>query len=327
MFNYLLENEPEFKNSNVKIIRRFSWEYFMYVMISKYFVLNMRQPKWLYKKPEQVLLSTWHGTPLKKLVFDMDNVTSANKNYKKDFYEQSRNWDYLIAANKYSEDIFNSAFMYPREDILTYGYPRNEILTNHTEEHKNSLKKKLGIPVHKKVILYAPTWRDDQFHGPGQYKFLMQLDLQRLREELGDEYVVALRMNYFISDNLDLSEFKNFAFDFPRYNDINDLYISSDILITAYSSVFFDFANLRKPILFYTYDLEKYKDVLRGFYIDMNKDLPGPLLFDSEQVIDSIKNIETVENDYQDKYDEFYNKYCSLDDGKATERVVKEVFK
>ncbi|MBO1218481.1 CDP-glycerol glycerophosphotransferase family protein [Mammaliicoccus sciuri] len=323
----IVENEPEFQNSNVKIIRRFSWEYFMYVTISKYFVLNMRQPKWLYKKPEQVLLSTWHGTPLKKLVFDMDNVTSANKNYKKDFYEQSRNWDYLIAANKYSEDIFNSAFMYPREDILTYGYPRNDILTNHTEEYKNSLKKKLGIPVHKKVILYAPTWRDDQFHGPGQYKFLMQLDLQRLREELGDEYVVALRMHYFISDNLDLSEFKNFAFDFSRYNDINDLYISSDILITDYSSVFFDFANLRKPILFYTYDLEKYKDVLRGFYIDMNKDLPGPLLFDSEQVIDSIKNIETVENDYQDKYDEFYNKYCSLDDGKATERVVKEVFK
>lgn len=323
----IVENEPEFKNSNVKIIRRFSWEYFMYVTISKYFVLNMRQPKWLYKKPEQVLLSTWHGTPLKKLVFDMDNVTSANKNYKKDFYEQSRNWDYLIAANKYSEDIFNSAFMYPREDILTYGYPRNDILTNHTEEYKNGLKKKLGIPVHKKVILYAPTWRDDQFHGPGQYKFLMQLDLQRLREELGDEYVVALRMHYFISDNLDLSEFKNFAFDFSRYNDINDLYISSDILITDYSSVFFDFANLRKPILFYTYDLEKYKDVLRGFYIDMNKDLPGPLLFDSEQVIDSIKNIETVENDYQDKYDEFYNKYCSLDDGKATERVVKEVFK
>lgn len=323
----IVENEPEFKNSNVKIIRRFSWEYFMYVTISKYFVLNMRQPKWLYKKPEQVLLSTWHGTPLKKLVFDMDNVTSANKNYKKDFYEQSRNWDYLIAANKYSEDIFNSAFMYPREDILTYGYPRNDILTNHTEEYKNGLKKKLGIPVHKKVILYAPTWRDDQFHGPGQYKFLMQLDLQRLREELGDEYVVALRMHYFISDNLDLSEFKNFAFDFSRYNDINDLYISSDILITDYSSVFFDFANLRKPILFYTYDLEKYKDVLRGFYIDMNKDLPGPLLFDSEEVIDSIKNIETVENDYQDKYDEFYNKYCSLDDGKATERVVKEVFK
>lgn len=257
----------------------------------------------------------------------MDNVTSANKNYKKDFYEQSRNWDYLIAANKYSEDIFNSAFMYPREDILTYGYPRNDILTNHTEEYKNSLKKKLGIPVHKKVILYAPTWRDDHFHGPGQYKFLMQLDLQRLREELGDEYVVALRMHYFISDNLDLSEFKNFAFDFSRYNDINDLYISSDILITDYSSVFFDFANLRKPILFYTYDLEKYKDVLRGFYIDMNKDLPGPLLFDSEQVIDSIKNIETVENDYQDKYDEFYNKYCSLDDGKVTERVVKEIFK
>ena len=322
----IVENEPEFKQSNVKIIRRFSWQYFLYVTISKYFVLNMRQPKWLYKKPEQILLSTWHGTPLKKLVFDMENVTSANKNYKKDFYIQSRNWDYLIAANKYSEDIFNSAFMYPRENILTYGYPRNDILTNHTEDYKIKIKEKLGLPIDKKVILYAPTWRDDQYHGPGQYKFLLQLDLNRLREELNDEYVIALRMHYFISDNLDLSEFEGFAFDFSKYNDINDLYISSDILITDYSSVFFDFANLQKPILFYTYDLDKYKDVLRGFYIDMEKDLPGPLLFDSEQVIDSIKHIDSVKRNYKEKYDKFYNTFCKLEDGKATERVVKTVF-
>ena len=286
----------------------------------------MRQPKWLYKKPEQVLLSTWHGTPLKKLVFDMENVTSANKNYKKDFYIQSRNWDYLIAANKYSEDIFNSAFMYPRENILTYGYPRNDILTNHTEDYKTKVKEKLGLPIDKKVILYAPTWRDDQYHGPGQYKFLLQLDLNRLREELSDEYVIALRMHYFISDNLDLSEFEGFAFDFSKYNDINDLYISSDILITDYSSVFFDFANLQKPILFYTYDLDKYKDVLRGFYIDMEKDLPGPLLFDSEQVIDSIKHVDSIKRNYKEKYDKFYNTFCKLEDGKATERVVKTVF-
>src|SRR5699024_3405404 len=171
-----------------------------------------------------------------------------------------------------------------------------------------------------------PTWRDDQYHGPGQYKFLLQSDLNRSREELNDEYVIALRMHYFISDNLDLSEFEGFAFDFSKYNDINDLYISSDILITDYSSVFFDFANLQKPILFYTYDLDKYKDVLRGFYIDMEKDLPGPLLFDSEQVIDSIKHVDSIKRNYKEKYDKFYNTFCKLEDGKATERVVKTVF-
>ncbi|AVQ37071.1 bifunctional glycosyltransferase/CDP-glycerol:glycerophosphate glycerophosphotransferase [Staphylococcus kloosii] len=323
----VVKDEEEFENNNVKIIKRFSWQYFYYVTVSKYFILNMRQPKWLYKKSEQVILSTWHGTPLKKLVFDMENVTSANKHYKKDFYYQSRNWDYLIAANKYSEKIFESAFMYPKENILTYGYPRNDILTNHSSLYKKQIKEKLELPQSKKVILYAPTWRDDEFHSVGKYKFKLQLDLDRLKEELGNEYVIALRMHYFISDNIDLTDYKGFAYDFSKYNDINDLYIVSDLLITDYSSVFFDYSILRKPILFYTYDLEKYQNMLRGFYIDVNKDLPGPLLLSNDEVLDSIKNIDRVNKEYKEKYEEFHSKYCYLEDGKASQRVVEKVLK
>ncbi|AYW45240.1 CDP-glycerol:glycerophosphate glycerophosphotransferase [Tetragenococcus koreensis] len=323
----LIKDEPEFQGSNVKVIPRFSWRYFYYVSVAKYFVLNMRQPNYLEKHKDQVILSTWHGTPLKHLVFDMDNVTSANKKYKRIFYEQSRKWDYLIADNKYSENIFTSAFMYPRENILTYGYPRNDILVNHTPEDHDRIKQSLGIPLDKKVILYAPTWRDDEFHSVGNYKFTLRLNLERLREELGDEYVIVLRMHYFISDVLDLSEYEGFAFDYSKYNDINDLYIISDLLITDYSSVFFDFANLKRPILFYTYDLAKYKDELRGFYIDVQNDLPGPLLYTSEEVIDRIKNIKSVMYEYEEKYKLFYEQYCSLDDGKASERVVEEVLK
>lgn len=322
----IIKDETEFTNTNVKVIKRFGWKYFYYATVSKYFVLNMRQPKWLAKKEDQIILSTWHGTPLKRLVFDMENVTSANKNYKNDFYNQSRKWDYLIAANKYSENIFASAFMYPKERMLTYGYPRNDILYNYTADYKTMIKNKLGIPLDKEVILYAPTWRDDEYHSAGNYKFNLQLDINRLKEKLGDKYVIILRMHYFISDNLNLEGCENFAYDVSRYNDVNDLYIISDLLITDYSSVFFDYANLRKPILFYTYDIKKYKDVLRGFYIDMEKELPGPLLYNSEEVIDSIKNIQRVKNIYETRYNRFYETFCSLDDGKATERVVYKVF-
>lgn len=323
----LVENEQEFKNENVKIIKRFGWQYFYYITVSKYFILNMRQPKWLYKKAEQTILSTWHGTPLKRLVFDMENVTSANKNYKKDFYNQSRNWDYLIAANKYSEEVFESAFMYPKENILTYGYPRNDVLHNHTNDDKQLIKEKLNLPTSKKVILYAPTWRDDEFHSAGNYKFKLQMDLERMRREFGEEYVIALRMHYFISDNIDLTGFEDFAYDFSKYNDINDLYISSDILITDYSSVFFDFANLKKPILFFTYDIEKYQSLLRGFYIDVHNDLPGPLLRSNDELIDAIKNIKLTVEKYKEKYETFYQKYCYLEDGNATERIVDKVIR
>lgn len=344
LFNYLLENEPnkwkhiwilndkelvknetEFNNNNVKVIKRFGWKYFYYATVSKYFILNMRQPKWLEKKNEQVILSTWHGTPLKKLVFDMENVTSANKNYKKDFFLQSRNWNYLIAANKYSENIFESAFMYPRENILTYGYPRNDILTNHDKNYKIRIKEKFNIPLNKKVILYAPTWRDDDFYAVGKYKFNLKLDLEKMKKEFGDQYVIVLRMHYLVSENIDLSMYDEFVYDYSKYNDINDLYIASDILITDYSSVFFDYSILKKPILFYMYDIEKYQNILRGFYINVNEELPGPILQTNDEVIHAIKNIDKVSLKFDEKYNNFIDKYCSLEDGRASERVIKKV--
>ena len=97
-------------------------------------------------------------------------------------------------------------------------------------------------------------------------------------------------------------------------------------MITDYSSVFFDFANLKRPILFYTYDLEKYESQLRGFYIDIHTEVPGPLLKTTEEVIDSIKNIDEVNKEYSKKYDEFYQRFCYIDDGNASERIAKIIW-
>ena len=99
------------------------------------------------------------------------------------------------------------------------------------------------------------------------------------------------------------------------------------MLITDYSSVFFDFANLKRPILYYTYDLEKYENVLRGFYLDIHEEVPGPLLKTTEEVIDSVKNIESLKEEYKDKYDAFYERFCSIEDGNASKRIVEKVWK
>ena len=114
--------------------------------------------------------------------------------------------------------------------------------------------------------------------------------------------------------------------NFSKYDDISELYLISDICITDYSSVFFDYANLRRPMLFFTYDLDKYRDVLRGFYIDMLTEVPGPILFTTEEVIDSVKNIESVKKTYAERYDIFYERFCSWEDGHASENCVKHVF-
>ncbi len=324
-FVWILDNKTKLPYEGTKISRR-GFRYYYYLAVSKYFVFNMRQPVWFVKRDGMVFLETWHGTPLKKLVFDMDEVHSASPLYKKEVYNQSRAWDYLIAANGFSSKVFRSCFMYDNE-MLEYGYPRNDLM--HAPDRDQiglDIRKKLGIPEGKKTILYAPTWRDDEFYDKGKYKFTLKLDLDMMRDQLGDEYVVLLRTHYFIADALDLTPYKGFAFNVCKYNDITELYLASDIIITDYSSVFFDYANLKRPMLFYTYDLEKYRDVLRGFYIDIEEELPGPLLFTTQEVIDSIKDIDGVTAKYADRYDVFYEKFCGWEDGNAAKNVCKRVF-
>lgn len=337
IYEYMMKNKMDYKfiwsvrgkkeiPGNAIQVQRFSLRYFYYLARAKYWISNSRLPRTLAKRKETTYLQTWHGTPLKVLVFDMKDVYSADPNYKKHFYHQSRRWDYLSSPNEYSSEIFRRAFKFEKE-LLEYGYPRNDILYNkNTAEDIENLKENLRIPKEKKVILYAPTWRDDEYFSSGRYKFTLQLDLEQMQKHLSDDYVVLLRMHYFIANQLDVSKYANFVYDFSSYDDIADLYLVSDILITDYSSVFFDYANLKRPILFYTYDLEKYRDKLRGFYIDIENELPGPLLMNTGEIIDSIKNINSVRNEYKAKYEEFYDRFCKWEDGRASEKTVKRVF-
>lgn len=337
IYEYIIENNLDYQciwvfndkhrqiPGNAKIVKRFSLAYYYYFAVSKYWINNMRQPLHLVKREGNVFLETWHGTPLKKLVFDMKDVYSANPRYKRDFYMQSRAWDYLLSPNRYSSEIFRSAFKFDNE-MLEFGYPRNDILYSpQKEEIVARVKKNIGIPDNKKVVLYAPTWRDDDFYEPGKYKFQLQLDLNKMKETLGDDYVVALRMHYFIADDINVEGLDGFAFNLSKYDDIAELYLISDILITDYSSVFFDYANLKRPILFFTYDLDKYRDQLRGFYLDFENEGPGPLLRTSDAVIDAIANIDEINKQYSDRYAAFYERFCSWHDGKSTEKVVKRV--
>lgn len=338
IYEYLLEQNSKYKfvwcfnekteiPGNAKQVKRFSLSYFYYLARAKYWVSNSRLPKYLDKREGNIYLQTWHGTPLKKLVFDMDDIYSADPKYKENFYSQSRRWDFLSSPNEYSSRIFRRAFKFDKK-MLEYGYPRNDILyKKNNKKDIDKLKEKMNIPKDKKVVLYAPTWRDDDYFSKGKYNFELQLNLEDMQKKLGGDYIVLLRMHYFIANKINLSPFTGFAYDFSSYDDIAELYLVSDILITDYSSVFFDYANLKRPILFYTYDLEKYRNQLRGFYLNIEKDLPGPLLYTSDEVIDAIIRIDQVEEEYKDRYDDFYNKFCMWDDGRATERTVKAVFK
>ena len=325
-FIWVLNNRKVKIPGNPKIVKRFSLDYYREVARSKYWVINGRQTDVLEKRNGQEIISTWHGTPLKKLGLDIGDVYTRNPMIKQSYIDISRKWDYLISPNRYTTDILKSAFGYQKE-IFETGYPRNDILYNADDEKIAQVKSTLNIPKDKKVILYAPTWRDDEFEENGDIRFELKLELDKLKRELGDEYIILIRTHYFVADKIDLKGADDFVINVSKYDDIAELYLISDILITDYSSVFFDYANLKRPILYYTYDLEKYENVLRGFYIDIHEDVPGPLLKTTDEVIDAIKNIESLKAEYQDKYDAFYERFCSIEDGNASKRIVEKVWK
>lgn len=313
-----------------KITKTDSLRYYYTLAVAEYIVTNARLPLFFKKRDEVKYLQTWHGTPLKRLGGDMEEVHMPGTNterYKINFYNESQKWDYLVAPNAYSSKILSRAFWFDKT-LLEVGYPRNDILyTRNNMQDIANLKMKLNLPQDKKVVLYAPTWRDDEFYSKGNYTFELKLNLAKMKKELGNDCIILLRMHYLIASEMDISEYEGFVYDYSLYNDISELYLVSDILITDYSSVFFDYANLKRPILFYTYDLDKYRDQLRGFYLDMDTELPGPLLETTEEVINNIKEINELTNKYASRYEVFYNRFCEWDDGRASEKTVKAVFK
>ena len=142
----------------------------------------------------------------------------------------SKRYTYMVSPSHFCSEKFASAFNLKNTDILKeVGYPRNDYLYNYTDSD-------------------APTWRDNQHDSAKGYTYTPQLDFDMMKKAVGSEYVLLFRSHYFIANYIDLERYKGFVYNVSTYNDIAELYIISDLLITDYSSVFFDFANLKRPM-------------------------------------------------------------------------------
>lgn len=320
---FILENPRTQLPGAGQTVKRNRIKYFFLFMIAGIWVCDTRLPKYIIKKPKGVYIQTWHGTPLKKLALDMDTVHMAGEkgieNYKKNFAENSSTWDYLLSQNRFSSEIFRRAFAFDKE-MLEIGYPRNDVLFK--KNHKKDIsepKLQLGIPLDKKVILYAPTWRDNDFYGKGQYKFSRAMDFDLMMEKLSSEYVMIVKYHYLVMDKVDWKPYAGFIYSCNLSYDISQLYLISDIMITDYSSVMFDYSLLKRPMFFFCYDLEEYRDTLRGFYFDFLEEAPGPVTQTTQELVDSILNY--YPDEFKDKQEAFYQKYNHADDGRASEKV------
>lgn len=320
------------QNPNTTLVKNRTKEYEKALASAKYWICNYRIYDYIYPKKNQVYVQCWHGTPLKRLGYDIghsDNAMNSQQEIREKYRTDAEKFRYILSPSAFASDKFISAWNLEKtnqtDKIVEVGYPRDDFMYNYSKDDVARVKSLLGIPSDKKVLLYAPTWRDNQHSAGVGYVYDNPVDFGKLFQYLSDEWIILFRAHYLVANAFDFEEYAGFVYDVSKYDDINELYIISDMLITDYSSVFFDYANLKRPILYYMYDLKYYKDELRGFYIDLSE-LPGPIIEKEEDLIPAIKKL-AVEFVYGEKYQMFNKKFNYLNDGHASERLIERVFK
>jgi CDP-glycerol glycerophosphotransferase len=300
-------------------VRPGSPQYLRALGAARWVVTNSNLPGYYRPKRGQTYLQTWHGTPLKRIAFDIPAPSfGGHRKYLRNLSRDVAKWDHLVSPNRFSTEIFRRAFAYDGP-VLETGYPRNDVLSAPgRDELRAAVRRRLGIAEGVRAVLYAPTWRDAD-------RFDLRLDLGRVADALGDDHVMLLRAHQLVAASVRADRHPG-VIDVSGHAEVRDLYLAADVLITDYSSVMFDFAVTGRPILLFTYDLDHYRDDLRGFYFDLEQEGPGPLLMDADAVVSALRDIDRVADAHADRYRRFRERFCALEDGRASARVVDAVF-
>jgi CDP-glycerol glycerophosphotransferase len=273
------------------------------------------------KRAGTTYLQTWHGTPLKRIHWD---VLWAPEGRLERLQRDVDRWDRLISPNRASTDILRGAFHYDRE-LLETGYPRNDVLSRpERDDVRARVRDELGIADGTTAVLYTPTWRDDVVFPEGGKPFEIGLDVNGFADALGADHCLLLRLHYMLKDRLEAPSHPSVR-DVCTWPEVSELYLAADVLVTDYSSTMFDFAVTGRPMLFLTPDLEDYATRLRGFYFDFEAEAPGPLLRSTAELVTALGDLPRLRGSYAERYERFRSRFCHLEDGHAAERVLAAI--
>lgn len=305
-----LRPENQLIPGTAKKIRIDSLLYYVTAMRARVWVTNVTIRRGLYFEGKNTYsINTWHGAPIKLLGADVDRekVFVGRVHTTNDFY--------LVQGN-YESDRFASAFYVDRSHIKMTGLPRNDMLANNDDLLKDEIKKKLNIPPNKRIILYAPTFRDDEKDEHGNSIMTLHLNLDRWNDLMSKENCILLIRAHFSVGRVDgMKSFEHIK-DVSRYPLTNNLLLISDILISDYSSLFFDYSILGRPMFSYTYDYDDF-DGFRGMYMDIRKELHS---VDNEN--DLLEVIEHIDIDKETAIAIAFKEKYIQEYGNATEKVL-----
>jgi CDP-glycerol glycerophosphotransferase (TagB/SpsB family) len=287
-------------------------EYYDAIARARYFVNNVNFPNHLVKRDGTVHVMTHHGTPLKKM--GMDQRESPVSGARIDFaglLRRCARWDLSVSSNPFSTLVWEHAYPVPFESLES-GYPRNDVLANATDASVQEAREKLGIEGGRTVVLYAPT------HREYESAFSPTLDLEQLAAQLGPDSLLLTRAHYFYDrPGRQAGDVR----DVSGHPSVEELMLASDVLVTDYSSIMFDYGVLDRPIVSHVPDWEVYR-ALRGTYFDLMEQPPGPITRSVAEVAEAIRAGDPA----PDRRAAFRARFCSLDDGRAAERVVRRVW-
>lgn len=277
--------------------------YFIYALKARIWITNSSVERGLaFKGKKTFYINTWHGSPIKTMGTDIPEGSRSFRSKAK------FSADLITAQSSYDVDVFSRVFQIDRARFVVCGLPRNDVLV-HGGSKQSEMKARLGIPSEKKVILYAPTYREFELdEASSRIMSLPPVDFGMWERELGKDYVVLFRAHYEVAERLKLDG-SDFVRDVTRYPVLSDLMIASDILISDYSSIFFDYSILNKPMLCFAYDYDIYLEK-RGLYFDVRNLLPGGSI-DEKKLVELIKNLDYDEaiaktKAFREKYVETY---------------------
>ncbi|MEU3534475.1 CDP-glycerol glycerophosphotransferase family protein [Streptomyces murinus] len=296
--------------------------YWEVLATAKYLVNNVNFPNAVVKRPDAIHLQTHHGTPLKRMGLDQIEHPAAAKGLDFDaLLARIDRWDYSVSANSHSTRMWERA--YPaRYTSLDHGYPRNDVFYTSGADAVRAARARLGIAPGKTAVLYAPTHRD---YEAG---FTPRLDLAELADRLGEDTVLLVRAHYFYggaTSPLTGLRRSGRLIDVSSYDPVEELCLAADALVTDYSSIMFDYANLDRPIVVYADDWETYRTT-RGVYFDLMTDHPGQVARTQEELTEIFRSGAWRDETAAKARTAFRRRFCEYDDGRAAERVVRRVF-
>ncbi|MCW2989969.1 MAG: sle [Solirubrobacterales bacterium] len=287
---------------------------------ARFVVANDHLPDFFERREGQTVIQTWHGTPLKRLGLDVASAAPTQRRFEGGSSEGVAAWQHVLSPNPHTTEVLRRALGVEGE-IHEIGSPRNDVLAGPgAEERRRAVREGLGLSDGQRAVLYAPTFRDHVIDRRGRPRLDLHLDIAQLRAAVGEDTVVLFRKHHLVLDPVPATR-DGFVRDVTTWPDASELLLAADVLVTDYSALLFDFALTGRPIVVFAYDLETYRDEVRGFYLDPETELPGPVVRTTAELAEALRAPVAVPG-----YADFAARYTGADDGGAAARAADRFF-